>query len=728
MNYFLKCYLTALMLQFALITHAQNVGEGNIYFTTAEYKLSPAQKKEIDRQLLVASNKKSLYKIVLTGHTDSVGGFQYNKQLSQQRADAVANYLIEKGFNEANIKKQGQSFTSPCSSNQWEDGKQKNRRVNMQIYISLPLITNIAGITSNDTTYYFDQSQGGTFDYSSGTQIKVDPGIFVNMDESEVKGEIKLTYKEYRDPVDFVLGRIPMSFMSKDSAVSMFNSSGMFKVEAYQGNKPLKIKKGKNLQVNIKPTNNLPNANFYKLDTAHGAWGEMAMPTPTNNAHPVMDIGPCGFDDQGRMFCGLDECVKVYYTANKGLEYSSSNRSLYQWMKEMDSLRMIYSKRYYSNDSLRLLQKEWTRQKDKIVNKLARNDEQNYRMQRKFSFGAKSSKLVASYKAKDFHDVKCLKSVRWSFEDNAGDSIFTKRRKGIQIVDLQDGTFGYMVDKKVVARLTMKVKTSNKKGAKTADEIFSTYRAEATNYYNFLDSAKIKIDSLKRLIDDAGRKIRVQNAYFGRDSLFCFWIESRTKMDSLELKMNMEEWIKYFDAHKKQMKKRYTAMKASAAYKSCEGQAIAKIKADQNMMLAAQMKSENSEKLDAARKQLNISSLGIYNCDQISRISNPVYVTATYTNEKGDKIEPVMIYLIDANVNGIIEYNGYNSYSPMYFAFSKTSRTKMLAFDESANAYVCSLSKAQEEQSVKGQIKFNFELKALADVGSKKNLLKELGR
>jgi OOP family OmpA-OmpF porin len=68
--------------------------------------------------------------VVIEGHTDSVGTAEYNKKLSQERADAVKKYMVEKGGIDANrLKAQGFGEEKPIASNKMKEGRQQNRRV-----------------------------------------------------------------------------------------------------------------------------------------------------------------------------------------------------------------------------------------------------------------------------------------------------------------------------------------------------------------------------------------------------------------------------------------------------------------------------------------------------------------------------------------------------------------------------------------------------------------------
>jgi len=67
------------------------------------------------------------------GHTDSTGSASYNQQLSQRRAQSVANYLGSQGIDQRRFAVVGYGDTQPIASNSTEAGRAQNRRVEIQI-------------------------------------------------------------------------------------------------------------------------------------------------------------------------------------------------------------------------------------------------------------------------------------------------------------------------------------------------------------------------------------------------------------------------------------------------------------------------------------------------------------------------------------------------------------------------------------------------------------------
>lgn len=71
--------------------------------------------------------------VELGGHTDSIGGDEYNQKLSEQRAQSVMAYLIEKGVNADKLSAVGYGESQPVADNATEDGREQNRRVELKV-------------------------------------------------------------------------------------------------------------------------------------------------------------------------------------------------------------------------------------------------------------------------------------------------------------------------------------------------------------------------------------------------------------------------------------------------------------------------------------------------------------------------------------------------------------------------------------------------------------------
>jgi outer membrane protein, adhesin transport system len=71
--------------------------------------------------------------VLIVGHTDSIGSEPYNDRLSLRRANSVRNYLVSRGADSARIRTEGRGETQPIADNATEEGRARNRRVEVQI-------------------------------------------------------------------------------------------------------------------------------------------------------------------------------------------------------------------------------------------------------------------------------------------------------------------------------------------------------------------------------------------------------------------------------------------------------------------------------------------------------------------------------------------------------------------------------------------------------------------
>src|SRR5712692_8474339 len=105
---------------------------GNVTFRTGSADLNAQFFKVLDRVAQVAKKyDKTIFEIA--GHTDNVGGADFNKQLSQRRASAVAQYLMSKGVSEPRIMTAAGGEEHPIASNSTEQGRAANRRVEVTL-------------------------------------------------------------------------------------------------------------------------------------------------------------------------------------------------------------------------------------------------------------------------------------------------------------------------------------------------------------------------------------------------------------------------------------------------------------------------------------------------------------------------------------------------------------------------------------------------------------------
>jgi outer membrane protein OmpA-like peptidoglycan-associated protein len=103
-----------------------------IQFETGKAVIKPQSFGILDAVVKVMKENPS-YKLLIGGHTDDVGNDAANMTLSQNRADAVAKYLITHGVDPTRVSATGYGETKPVDTNKTKAGKARNRRVELEV-------------------------------------------------------------------------------------------------------------------------------------------------------------------------------------------------------------------------------------------------------------------------------------------------------------------------------------------------------------------------------------------------------------------------------------------------------------------------------------------------------------------------------------------------------------------------------------------------------------------
>jgi outer membrane protein OmpA-like peptidoglycan-associated protein len=108
------------------------VNMSDVLFDTGSHTLKPGAREKLAKisGILLAHPGLTLQ---IEGHTDSVGGDEFNQQLSERRADSVRDFLAEQGVPVSSITARGFGKTQPVASNDTPEGRQRNRRVELVV-------------------------------------------------------------------------------------------------------------------------------------------------------------------------------------------------------------------------------------------------------------------------------------------------------------------------------------------------------------------------------------------------------------------------------------------------------------------------------------------------------------------------------------------------------------------------------------------------------------------
>jgi outer membrane protein OmpA-like peptidoglycan-associated protein len=108
------------------------VNMGDVLFNTAQYTLKPPAQIALAKVATILQLYPGL-RVQVEGYTDSVGGDAYNQKLSENRANAVHDFLIQNGVPAANVTAVGYGKADPVADNNTAAGRTLNRRVNLVV-------------------------------------------------------------------------------------------------------------------------------------------------------------------------------------------------------------------------------------------------------------------------------------------------------------------------------------------------------------------------------------------------------------------------------------------------------------------------------------------------------------------------------------------------------------------------------------------------------------------
>jgi outer membrane protein OmpA-like peptidoglycan-associated protein len=106
---------------------------GGVLFLSAKSTLLPSAQTKLDQVAKALLDVSPPRNLIVEGYTDSQGSESYNQGLSQRRADAVRDYLVQKGYPADHIQTRGMGEGSPIASNASAEGRANNRRVEIVI-------------------------------------------------------------------------------------------------------------------------------------------------------------------------------------------------------------------------------------------------------------------------------------------------------------------------------------------------------------------------------------------------------------------------------------------------------------------------------------------------------------------------------------------------------------------------------------------------------------------
>jgi outer membrane protein OmpA-like peptidoglycan-associated protein len=106
---------------------------GKVLFPVGSANISPKSEQLLDEMAKLLAEHRQIRRLEVQGHTDSTGGADFNRKLSQERAESVRNALIKRGVAARRLTARGYGEENPLAPNYTNAGRAKNRRVEFTI-------------------------------------------------------------------------------------------------------------------------------------------------------------------------------------------------------------------------------------------------------------------------------------------------------------------------------------------------------------------------------------------------------------------------------------------------------------------------------------------------------------------------------------------------------------------------------------------------------------------
>jgi len=674
------------------------VKEFNIYFGTNSSQISSDGLEVLKTNFDELTNLMIAYQIDISGYTDATGDATINKKLSRNRARAVTKYMVSRGISKSQIKTQYFGSNNSIASNATERGKAINRRTNIKISTKKQVPNSIGGYQLKPQEYSFTCDSTIKIRTASGSEFTIPKHAFIDDKGNVVEGEVKLEVTEYNDPLDFVFANEPMN-LEQDGQLAFYQSDGMFKLEAKQGNKELSLAPGKSIKSDIKLKRNQTESRFYSFNSDSGQW---------NNGQSInQNTLTLGHDEK---FSNSEMCREAMVAFELNLNYTDGKKispyyhaSIKRGKDDVTiipiySLKNTETKLYERLDNKvsglerKLKQKEHRyvfKNKETIAGKVSFDLELHKKSSNKrknetkylsgLSLQVKRKELKSKKRKLAFRKKNQLKNVRLVKTDSGFILRYTvrieKKIKGrIDITEFKDSLKNIrLVNKGLISKIT---------GGRNKKRSFENYKRGLNKYDEVIFNIEDRLSKTIVRRDSVNQIITVYNDTI-ESSEFLQKIEKFTSFGQNKLLTTSEEakWLFDFDENQNIMNTTIDSILATNQYSNCSFR--------NNKFMREQSRQNKLQKvLAGSGLGVDLTSMGTYNADAIKRLKNPDLIVANYEDKEGNAIDITVIYVFDRTLNGVMRFDGYMNRSPYKFEISRENAKSLIAFDDKMNAYM----------------------------------------
>ncbi|MCP4438344.1 MAG: OmpA family protein [Aureispira sp.] len=681
---------------------AQQISE-SVYFNSAQHLLTEEATTDLNAFFEKLTKHQASYTILLVGHTDTDGDLTYNQNLSEQRCKSVKDYLLSQGFKAQQVSFEGKGFSAPIAANNDEKGKAQNRRVEIILSTQGHIPSFHAQVPK--ARVKFNAEEGLDFVYErSGTRITIPANALVDKDGRSVKGEVDLSYREFRDFADFIASDIPMTHRG-----GQFHSGGMFEMNAQQKGENVFIRQGEYMDVEFELTaDSISDLSFYKYDGVD--WSTMGALDRTSQQNNFdVTYKPC----KKRFFPKsppVTDSVQNFLDAMKvGYMLSRDNPVQYKEVGFLTADERWADHRYagkknYLNYKLKKIKLDEI-SKDKALYNISFE-----------VVGEDDYKIVDPM----MKEVRYAQAVLMKIKDYG--------KSNRELVPLINRTWIVLSRGKhrpSARRDITKITLKNWADIRVSYDGNTTFKFIVKGYNGF-DTLKAQPQLMgnerkkqhkaiaQQLFDeytevlDKENKLFASNQKFLKDNWGYFMAYSGSLMHSTEKCMTPYSWIKRFYTKSGVMRNRYepfVAMNPSTVSMSTLSTLARRAAVGTPLPRPT---SDVYKPNTALSQKLEINNFGIFNCDAIRKLQDPQEIIAYFIDENDEPIDARVVNVIDYNINGILKM-----YAPTKVPFSTVSPTALLVIDYFGENYFLD-TKDFAELDLEGKSAYTFKLKNIS--------------
>lgn len=501
----------------------------------------------------------------------------------------------------------------------------------------------VKGLDVATSAYTTNAAIGGMIEYPSGTRIIIPPNAFVDANGNTIHGTVTIGYREFRDPVDILVSGIPMKYDTAGHPGD-FESAGMFEMNASVNGREVFLAPGKKIDLDFAVVDTASSYNFYRLDEQKG-WQYLSGPGKTEalatQAAPTQTITT----QASSAVLAFQQLLLKSMRDEPYLGDTITFEKRYADTMYFSSFGSKYKRPVvYSAQAVR---NEW-------------KSATHWRMQKVYSEkGTNCFQLWSCGRSFFWYNTEMtyFRNTTFQFNDPIDKATFAKLRSS------RSGICDLRLDYEGGNRFTMELKFPDGFQSYSVSAVHMDGKKPVPYSENFCASqfrrySRTLTHRQTRMNRDISRNVANHSKWAtqaGADSLNS-WNAVKNQMNTSEQAMDFAGWSNYT--------RRFNGFRFY------------------------QVNEATQEQSSAVYQALQIMNFGVYNCDQIRRINNPVQVYAWADTPDSTRRDVTQMFVIVPGRNQAFSYTGEQG-QPVQIAFGKNDPSKLLAIHTDGSVSYC---------------------------------------